>query len=117
MKKFAFITIAVLLLVSCNQDPERELVFIDPVQCLGNPWDAAWLETHDYDEYPRTESGRLEIFTDYYETQSIKMYDVYSALIYDAVCAACSCPTGYRNYCMVEAGDVVFLLESGFSQH
>ena len=31
MKKFEIIIIAVLLLVSCNQDPEKELIFIDPV--------------------------------------------------------------------------------------
>ncbi|MBC8323528.1 MAG: hypothetical protein H8E70_08175 [Candidatus Marinimicrobia bacterium] len=117
MKKFAFILIPVLMLVSCNQDPEKELVFIDPIQCLGNSWDAAWLETHDYDEYPRTESEQLKIFTDYYEAQGIKMVDVYSALVFDAVCDACSCPTGYRIFCMVKAGDVDFLLDSGFSQH
>ncbi len=93
-----------------------ELVYVDPIQCLGNPWDVEWLESHEYTEYPQTESGRLQIFEDYYEKRGVTMFDVYRELIYEDVCAACSCPTGERYYCMIDEGDVDFLLESGFNQ-
>ena len=115
--KFTLLICAILLFwVSCNKGPERELVYIDPIQCLGNPWDGDWLESNDVEDYPQTESGRLQIFTDYYEKLGVKMVDVYSEWVYNATCDACSCPTGERYYCMVDEADVDFLLESGFSQ-
>ncbi|MFQ6678134.1 MAG: hypothetical protein ACE5D0_07395 [Fidelibacterota bacterium] len=113
--KYTFVIFVILIFsASCNKGPKKEIVFIDPIQCLGNPWDADWLESHKYNEYPQTESGRLQIFEDYYNKQGITMYDVYSEWVYNAVCDACFCPTGERYYCTVDAGDVDFLLESGF---
>ena len=114
MKYTLLICAIFLFLVSCDKGPEKELVYIDPIQCLGNPWDIEWLEFHDYDEYPQMESGRLQIFTDYYEKQGVEMTDVRSEWILGGECAACSCPTGERFYCMVDERDVDFLLESGF---
>jgi len=113
--KYALLIFAICLFsVSCDKGTDQATVFIDPIQCLGNPWDIAWLTSHEYDEYPKTNSGRLEIFKDYYEKQGINIYDVYSEWVYNAVCAACSCPTGERYYCSVGEEDVDFLLESGF---
>jgi hypothetical protein len=114
MKYTLFLFSVLLFGVSCKKGQERELVYIDPIQCLGNPWDEEWLESHDYNEYPQTESSRLQIFTDYYEKQGVAMFDVYSENVYNAVCDACSCPTGERYYCTVAEGDADFLLESGF---
>ena len=115
MKQLLLIFFSVFLFFSCNQNQDRESVFIDPTQCLSNEWDNDWLKTHEYDEYPATESGRLKIFTDYYEALGVKIYDAYSEWVYDAVCAACSCPTGERYFCTVSEDDVAFLLNAGFS--
>lgn len=113
----SFLFCAILLFsFSCDKGSEKELVYIDPIQCLGNPWDAEWLESHDVEDYPQTESGRLQIFTDYYEKQGVTMFDVYSKWVYNATCDGCNCPTGERYYCSVDESDVGFLLESGFSQ-
>ncbi len=117
MNNISFIIISLLIIVSCNNGTEKDIVYIEPIQCLGNPWDAAWLETHDYEDYPHDEDEQLKIFTDYYEAQGVKMYHVYTEWVYDAVCGACFCPTGQRIYCQVDEGEVDFLLEFGFSQH
>lgn len=94
-----------LILSSCTLNQDKESLFIDPIQCLGNEWD----------DYPSTEDGRLKIFIDYYESLDIIMVDTYSEWVWDAVCHACSCPTGERYYCTVNESDVEFLLDSGFN--
>ena len=115
MKQLLSMFYLAFLFFSCEPNQNRESVFIDPTQCLSNEWDIDWLKTHEYGEYPQTESVRLKIFSDYYNTLGIKMYDTYAAWVYNAVCAACSCPTGERFYCTVSEDDVAFLLNSGFN--
>lgn len=88
MKKFS-ILIILLFLFSCNKGTEKDIVYIEPIQCLGNLWDAAWLETNDYEDYPHDEDEQLKIFTDYYEDHGVIMYHVYAECVYSAVCAAC----------------------------
>jgi hypothetical protein len=115
IKQLLSIFYLTIIFLSCEPNQDKISVFIDTTQCLSNEWDVTWLETHEYDEYPSTEDGRLKIFTDYYKSVGVKMYDSYSKWIYNAVCAACICPTGERYYCTVIKSDVEFLLNFGFN--
>ena len=105
-----------ILFWTCTTQATQIWVYIEPIQCLGNPWDQDWLKTHDYDEYPKNKSEQLKIVTDYYRTQGVAIHDIYSQSVYDAVCAACSCPTGERVYCLVDERNVDFMLAEGWSR-
>lgn len=93
-------------------------VYIDPVQCLGNPWEQAWLEEHDndYDSFPRSESDQLAIYEQYYEDRGVEIYVVTREQAYEAVCDACSCPRGDRIHCLIDREDLVKMLEWGFTK-
>lgn len=103
--------------VSCNKEPKTEIVFFDPIQCLGNPWEIQWLETHTYEEYPQNEVEQLKIFTDYYQDRGVNIYDVYVENLGDIVCAACFCSNGQRIFCLIDKDDADFMLASGFSYY
>lgn len=89
---------------------------LDPIQCLGNPWEQAWLEEHDhdYDSYPTSESERLAIFEDYYGQKGVEIYDIRHKWVYETVCGACSCPNGDRILCEIDKQDLDEMLEWGF---
>ena len=62
-------TLLILTISSCdlnsvnNADNSRAWVSIDPIQCLGNPWEQDWLkeEGHTYKDYPK---GDLDVIED-----------------------------------------------------
>ncbi len=105
-----------ILLWTCNEQETKTWLYIEPIQCLGNPWEQEWLKTHDYEEYPQNKSEQLKIVTDYYHEQGVDIHDIYSRIVYDAVCDACSCPTGERIYCLVQEQDIDFMLAEGWSR-
>ncbi len=121
------VALALVLLTGCQKemvslsidpltDSQEEGLWlsIDPTQCLTNPWDLDWLLTHDYDDYPRTQSGAIAIFRDYYADQGLVIHDVRVEQVYDVVCAACGCPTGERFYILVDEADERAFLETCF---
>lgn len=93
-------------------------VYIDPIQCLSNAWEQAWLLTHDndYDAYPRDEEGRLHIFYEFFETQGVTIHEVKVTIWAEEVCGACSCPTGERIHCLIDEGDLPVMREWGFRE-
>jgi hypothetical protein len=89
-------------------------VAIDPIQCMGNPWEREWLEEHEWELYPRELEDKLPIIVDYYQRQGFRIFDSRILVTYGAVCLACSCPAGYTVYLQVFHRDVPELLELGF---
>lgn len=116
--------LAVALLAGCGSDspvrpPNGEQfswVAIDPIQCLGNPWEQDWLEKHDWDytSYPWDADRQLAIIEDYYRRMGIGIYESRRYRTAVLVCCACSCANGYTVYLDVCSEDVPLLLTMGF---
>ena len=108
-----------LLITSCLEE-EEEIYFwvsIDAIQCMGNPWEQAWLEANDenFDLWRElSETEKLDVFKTYYEEQGVTIYDMKRTWPYEVVCAACGCKRGDRLYCYIEDSDVDTMLEWGF---
>ncbi len=118
------VTLAVLfyLQVSCSGDrfgprDDRVWFFIEPVQCMGNPWEYAWLEENNYDyELWRemTEQEKLEVFEEYYEDQGVQIYSIKYTWPYEATCDGCFCPNGDRIHCLIHENDIDQMVVWGF---
>lgn len=123
-----------LCLMSCNREdatrpedatslfPSRVWVATEPIQCLGNPWESDWLESHggDYSLYPKDpatpglEPEEFEIIQDYYARQGVEVFEAQTASKYDAVCAGCACPEGHTLYLLVKAEDLQQMIDFGY---
>jgi hypothetical protein len=97
-------------------------VAIEPVQCLGNPWEQDWLENNgwDYDAYPKDptrpglEPEEFEIIRDYYARQGVVVFEGRTAPKYESVCLACSCPEGHTLYLLVRDEDAEAMIGWGY---
>ncbi len=104
------------------QDAKAIWVEINPVQCMGNPWERDWLDANNNDvsAYPRGPDAPLpgpeviELIKDYYAKQGVEVMDAKSAWVMQAVCEACSCPEGYTLYLSIAASDVEKMTGLGF---
>ena len=96
--------------------PRCTWVAIDPIQCLGNPWERDWLEKHDYDygSYPRDWKLQKQIIWNYYRRLGIGVHDITAHWTMDVVCEACCCPVGYTLYIYVHDKDVQEMIALGF---
>lgn len=102
--------------------PEDTWVATDPIQCLGNPWERDWVESHNGDRAsypgdpitPELDPMEIEIITDYYERQGVKVLQAETVQKHDNVCAGCMCPLGYTLYLLVPEEDVSTMLDLGF---
>lgn len=126
-----------LFLMSCNREdattplpgedatrplPGHVWVATEPIQCLGNPWERDWLESHggDYSLYPKDpatpglEPEEFEIIQDYYAGQGVEVIEAQTASKYPAVCAGCACPEGYTLYLLVRAEDLQQMIDFGY---
>lgn len=80
MKNILFFIIPFGLFIQSCTHEDRVWVFIDPIQCMGNPWEQAWLAEHDDDmELWRElgEHGELEVIEAYYEDLGIEINKIY----------------------------------------
>ena len=116
--------------INLPKETGKTWVEIDPIQCLGNPWEVDWLKAHEeefkdkpygaYGEYPRDfntlelESEEIRIIKDYYQKQGITIFDVKSEWTHEGVCDACDCPEGYTLYLLISDSDVDKMLELGY---
>lgn len=118
---------------SCNnskesaQQAQAETMWMvtQPVQCLGNPWEEAWLLANDQKAaaYPRGEVRIVEaeeaaIIRQFFEEQGITVYAVKGIPFPEGtmVCDACHCPQGYDLYVQVKSADRGTMQEQyGFS--
>ena len=120
MKRWVLLLCLPLLLITSCLEEEEEVYFwvsIDPIQCLGNPWEQAWLEANEenYDLWrDLSETEKLDVFKAYHEEQGVTIYDMKRTFPYEVTCAACVCPRGDRFYCYIEDSDVDTMLEWGF---
>ncbi|MAH43270.1 hypothetical protein CL614_06180 [archaeon] len=105
------------------KDDGKTWVEVDPIQCLGNPWEIDWLESHNnnYSAYPidvgtlpNLETTEGEIIKNYYQNQGINIFNVISKSTYDTVCKACSCAKGYTLYLLISELDINKMLEFGY---
>jgi len=96
--------------------PNRTWVAIDPVQCLGNPWEMDWLAHHanDYLAYPRDIDSQLAIVREYYARIGVDIDQSLSVPNGLGVCDACSCPRGDTIYLHVRDRDLRTMLVLGF---
>ena len=101
---------------------ETTWVAMEPVQCLGNPWEQDWLENHDgdYDSYPKDparpglEPEEFEVIQDYYNGGGVGVFEGRTASKYDSVCLACSCPEGHTLFLQVRDQDVEAMVGWGY---
>lgn len=121
--RFLVILLLSLLLVSsCKTDGPIDppmirkciWVAIDPIQCMGNPWEQEWLEEHPGEPYPLELEDMLPIIIDYYERLGIVIADSSILWTHNSVCLACSCPAGYTVYFLVPRRYVQRMLDLGF---
>jgi len=97
-------------------------VAIEPIQCLGNPWEQDWLDNNngEYDAYPKDpttpglEPEELEIIKDYYQRQGVEVSDGLNAPKFENVCLACSCPEGHTLFLQVREEDVATMVSLGY---
>lgn len=106
MRLVIILTLLTFCTMSCNRDyttypnPDWVWVAIEPIQCMGNPWERDWLESHnrDYAAYPSDptkpglEPEEYNIIKDFYKKQRVSVFAAETAPKYDSVCNACSCP-------------------------
>jgi hypothetical protein len=102
-------------------DPNRVWVAIEPIQCLGNPWERDWLKSGgEYSAYPKDTTRHeltpeeFEIIRDFYSRQGVVVFKGETRPKYDNVCLACSCPEGRTLYLWVRAEDVETMISFGY---
>ena len=112
---------------SLPQRPGATWVQQQPVQCLGNPWEEAWLAAHhgDASQYPLgdpliIEPPEADIIKEHYRGEGITVLDVRSMTLDQlsgepvGVCMACHCPQGYMLYLQVSDANVPRMSERGY---
>lgn len=116
--KYALLIIISLgvLLQSCEEE-NRVWVTIDPIQCMGNPWEQSWLAENDTNYVlwgQIKETQELSIIETYYENKGVNIYRIKQTFPYEGVCCACSCPRGDRIHCYIDEDDLIRMQEWGF---
>jgi hypothetical protein len=103
------------LLVAPGESESTWLAYT-PIQCMGNPWERDWLESHDgdYGSYPSDEIGRGEVIREFYRRQDITIQQVRTEVSDGAVCLSCDCPAGYTLFVSVPTRQVERMQELGF---
>jgi hypothetical protein len=136
LRVFSILILSVLSIAGCNSNPDvvpiqaplegtppnDTWVATDPIQCLGNPWEQDWLESHNGDTAsypgdpltPELDPAEMEIITDYFESQGVKIIGGETAGMDDNVCLSCACPLGYTLFLLVPGDDVQAMLDLGF---
>lgn len=100
-----------------SEDENEVWVVINPIQCLGNPWETDWLENNnlDYSAWAeKSAASKIVVFVNYYENQGISVLEVQQTFSDNDYCSACTCPRGDSIHCLVDVQDLVHLLELGF---
>lgn len=117
MKCFLSLIIPLALLLHTCEREDRQWVTIDPIQCMGNPWEQAWLEENndDYQLWAAMDDlEKLNVFKQYYENLGIVIHRLRQSTPYEATCLACSCLRGDRIHCYINEDDTQQMLKLGF---
>lgn len=96
---------------------------IDPIQCMGNPWEAGWLEENSgvRDEYPTDDQEQDKLIRAYYEGEGVKVRDLKRTYFTETIgevtlCLACSCPAGYTLKLLVPGVEIKRMQGLGFKE-
>lgn len=106
-----------LFILSCSSQ-DRVWVYKDPIQCLGNPWEQAWLAAHNDDWglwHDLSDADQLQVFVKYYGDVGIEIHQYRQTFPYEFTCEACDCPRGDRIHCLINNNDVAKMVAWGFS--
>ena len=117
MKFVLLIIIPFGILIQSCENEDSKWVTIDPIQCMGNPWEQAWLQENNNSHDLWTEMGdqdKLDVFEEFYNNKGIVIYNIKCTEPHEDTCAACSCPRGDRIHCHIHEDDVDQMLEWGF---
>ena len=123
MNKRFMLTFIIVFMIGCTDiDSDKKWVEIDPIQCLGNPWEVDWLQDDDFDNYPWGDAWSIEepekqIIKQFYGKQGITIFDVKSEVTHEEVCEACNCPQGYTLYLQISEDDTDKMLGFGYRYH
>jgi hypothetical protein len=117
------IFVTALLGLSClsfarGRKPAEDKIWVSmqPVDCLGNPWEKNWLAHHknQVTKYPR--SQEIDILKGFFKKNGITILD-YRTKPYvkgDPLCKTCGCPRGDTLLLMVHGVDVPKIRTFGF---
>jgi hypothetical protein len=89
-------------------------VEIDPIQCLGNPWEQDWLKAHEDDISSYPKDDEFEIIKEFYNREGVTILDIKGQRKYEFVCLACDCPRGDTLYLFIPGEHVDKISEFGF---
>ena len=104
----SFLLIGISVLMSCSkktvnqqssppkQNVEKSWVQIDPVQCLGNPWEKHWMSVNGKESVDYPADREFEIVKRFYGEKGIDIHKIRSEQTHEYVCEACTCPRGLR---------------------
>lgn len=127
-KEFMPLVILLLFAFACRSNKARMgdkyiEMKMEPVQCLGNPWEQDWLKKHEmkYEDYPRgkpreLEAEEKEIIRSFFENEGIRIFKIEGIPFPDSVmiCDACDCPQGYTLKVFTIPSDTARLRSFGF---
>ena len=112
--------------ISSTQKHENKIwMETDPIQCLGNPWEKDWLESHTNDHLSYRsyyqDLGEFKIITNYYNNKhQISIYDIQYVSFEKKLgrsintCEACSCARGDTLYILINDFDKEKMLKLGY---
>lgn len=90
-------------------------VWTNPTQCLSNPWQRDWQQSHGDDaSYPGGEEDK--IIREYYQKQGVTIFDIISKSWETPVCMSCACPQGYTLYFLISNSDVDKMIKLGYQK-
>ncbi len=92
------------------------LVWVEtmPRQCLSNPWQQEWLKEHGHDPSQYPHDRERDILRMYFLKRGVDFGDYRNVAVADAVCAACSCPTGEAVFLQINQQDLPVFEQHGF---
>ena len=118
---FTYLTLTKTKPIVENLFEENIWVTMNPIQCLGNPWEFDWLKKNknQYSQYPidipnKIDTKEIEIIKKFYINKEIDIWDIKSTPINDTICTTCSCPQGYKLYVLVSKKDAKKMIKMGW---
>jgi len=94
----------------------RVWAIVQPLQCLGNPWEQDWVAHHEKSEvYPQRDEK--QILKAFFAQNQIQILDI-RVRPYDGgpLCQTCDCPRGDTLYLLVSAENAPLLKSFGYDK-
>ncbi len=98
--------------VKCKTESEKIWIEISPVQCMGNPWETSYIGKENY---PREWEEQKKIIKEYYESLGVLVFDIFSEVVSEVQCMACSCSNGTKLYLLIYFSDFKRMNDDGFN--